>query len=818
MATSEALNVVDQLKRDALYGIRQLIKAPSFAMAAIATLALGIGATAGVFSVVNAVVLRPLPFADADRVVNLHPARDGAPLAVASNLELATWRQLPRVFDAVAGVVSGASFTLTRGDAPEVVTGGRVTSEFSRVFGVTPAIGRSFTPTDDQPGAPRVVMLSHALWLRAFNADRGALGQSLRLDGEQYTVIGVMPASFDLAGTGDQLWVPLALSSTDLQDFRRRYVAVTARLAPGVSLEQATSAVDVAERALAAQNPIWGNGYTGQVRLYSDDMVGNLRSRLFILLGAVSFVFLIACVNVANLLMARGSARAREMTIRAALGAERHRLLRQLLTESGVLAAVGAACGVALAFGFVRGLVAASPPNVPRIGEARVDGVVLLFVLVISTICSVLVGLLPALRSANPALAAVLRQGARGVGESQSRERARAVLVVGEVALAMALLTGAGLLLRTAWKINHVDPGFDGNQVVTARILVPPARYADLASGARAYRELRDAVARIPGMQAVSLTSAVPLSPTLQAGVGAEGQPMTDGARLITAVRMISPGYFATLRIRMLAGRDFTEHDDANGPLVAIINETMAKKFWPGEQAIGKRIEGMDPSHRHFMEVVGVIADPRNVSLDQTPAPEFYIPFEQMPPALWGGIQASMVVVVRTAAEPNTVERSVRRAVNSVDPTLPIVSVAAMETLVRSSRASARFNTLLLSVFGVVALMLASVGVYGVVAYSLSQRTREIALRMAMGATPSVIAVFVIRRAFAPVIVGTVAGVALSLATTRLLRDQLYGVEASDLTTLLGVTVLLLAVSVVAVCVPSWRAMRVSPARALAGA
>jgi predicted permease len=554
------------------------------------------------------------------------------------------------------------------------------------------------------------------------------------------------------------------------------------------------------------------------VRRFSDDVVGNVRPRLFILLGAVSFVFLIACVNVANLLLARGGGRAREMAIRAALGAERRRLVRQLLTESGVLALAGGAAGVALAFGLVRGLVAASPPNVPRIDEARIDGAVLLFTLVAATLCSLLVGLVPALRSVSPMLSSTLRESGRGVGQTRTRERTRGVLVGGEVALALALLTGAGLLLRTAWKINHVDPGFDGNHVITARVLVPLSRHPDLASGVRKYGAIRDAAARTPGVESSALTSAVPLGPSLQAGVGAEGQPLTDGARLITAVRMVSPNYFGTLRIRLLVGRDFTDHDDGNAPLVAIVNETMARKFWPGQQAVGKRIEGMDPSHRHLMEVVGVVADPRNSSLDQTPVPEFYIPFEQMPPSLWGAIQASMVIAARTAPAspfPGTIVRAIRRAVDSVDPSLPIADIATMDDVVKTSRAQARFNTLLLSVFGVVALLLASVGVYGVVAYAVRQRTREIALRMALGATGTGVAALLVRRALIPVGLGAAVGIALAAATSRLLRDQLYGVAPGDLTTMSAVTTLLLIVSLAAVCIPAWRAMRISPARAL---
>jgi putative ABC transport system permease protein len=346
-------------------------------------------------------------------------------------------------------------------------------------------------------------------------------------------------------------------------------------------------------------------------------------------------------------------------------------------------------------------------------------------------------------------------------------------------------------------------------------VLAPLSRYPDVTTGARAFRAMRDAVAQTAGVESAALTTAVPLGQSIQSGVGAEGQPLTDGERLITAVRMVSPRYFSTLRIRMLAGRDFTSSDDAGASDVAIINETLAKRFWPGENAIGKRIEGMDPSHRHFMEVVGVIADPRNISLEQTPTPEYYIPFEQMPPALWGGVQASMIIVARTAPDPLTLVRAIRRAVDAVDPSLPIANVASMDDLVRSSMASARFNTLLLSVFGAVALVLASVGVYGVVAYSVSQRTREIALRMALGATPGVVAVFLARRAFTPIGAGTVVGIALSVVTTGLLRDQLYGVAPGDVTTLAVVATVLLAVSVVAVCIPALRAMHVSPARAL---
>jgi putative ABC transport system permease protein len=440
--------VVDRLKADASYGVRQLIQARSFAFAAIATLAIGIGATAAVCSVVEAVVLRPFPFSHPDRVVDIHPNHYGAPVATASNLEFATWRVLPHTFDAVVATAPQVSFTLAHGDAPEVVIGTRTTWALSEVLGVAPELGRAFTAADDQPGGPKVVLLSHKLWVREYNANRAVLGQQIRLDDEAYSVIGVMPASLDPVTSGTELWVPLALSSTDLLDFKARNLQLIGRLAPGVTPMQAAAAVDAAEQRLAAQYPMWGTGYTGAVSLYSEDMIGNLRTRLFILFGAVSFVFLIACVNVGNLLLARGTARTRELGIRTALGATRRRLVGQLVTESVVLWMAAAGIGIGLAAELVRGLVAVSPAGVPRIDQARVDAPVLLFTLLTSALCSVVVGLLPAVRAASPKLLeGTLREGGRGIGQSRVRERARAMLVTTEVALAMTLLTGAALLI-----------------------------------------------------------------------------------------------------------------------------------------------------------------------------------------------------------------------------------------------------------------------------------------------------------------------------------------------------------------------------------
>ena len=432
---------MDSLRRDLLFAVRQLIRARSFTLAAIGTLGLGIGATVAVFSIVEAVVFRPFPFTNPDRVVDLHPARNGIPVAVGSNLEFATWRALPRAFDGVAAVTGPTSFTLTRGDAPEVVNGLRATADLTHVLGVPLELGRGFSPEDDRPGAPHVVILGHRLWARDYNSDPHILGQHIRLDGDSYEVIGVLPASIEAVTGDNDLWAPLALSSTDLLDFHARSLQIVARLAPGTSISQATSTVDASERSLASQYPMWGNGYTGQVRRFSDDVVDAFRPRLLILLGAVSFVFLIACVNVANLLLARGSTRARELGIRTALGAKRSALVRQLLTESSVLALISAALGVSLAFALVPALIAASPPGVPRLSAAHIDAPVLAVALIAATIGSLLVGVFPALK-------VTAREGARAATDSRARGRARNTLVTAEVALAMALLTGAGLLIR----------------------------------------------------------------------------------------------------------------------------------------------------------------------------------------------------------------------------------------------------------------------------------------------------------------------------------------------------------------------------------
>lgn len=806
-----------ELKQDFVFTLRQLRRARGFAATATITLALGIGATAAVFSVLYAVVLQPLPFADADRVVNVLPTRRGNVEDIVSGAEFSAIRDRRDAFSSVA-VVGGGGFTLTGTGVPELIGGSLVSADFFRVLGVAPVIGRGFLASDDVEGAPHVAIVSHRLWTRRFNADTSLVGRTIRLEEELYTVIGVLPGSFDAAGTGDDLWAPRRLTTAQLSSNSGRFLRVIARLAPGVTLAQATDAVASAERALAARTPTGSQAVGAVVRRHIDVVVGGLRQRLLVLAGAVGFVLLIACVNVANLLLARGTVRARELAIRSALGAGRGRILRQLLAESGVLALAGAAVGVLVSYGLVKVLVALGPEDVPRLDQARVNGIVLMFTLGVALVSSVLVGLVPAIRSASPALQSALRDGARGSSAGAGRERLRAVLVAAEVALAMTLLIGSGLLIRTAWHLQHIDPGFNAPRVMTARLVLPSARYSDAGRTTLTYEQIRTAARQIPGVERAALVSVVPLSGgILSTRIAPEGKQLTADELIPVDIRYASPDYFDAMGIKMLDGRDIARTDDAGTVGVAVVTASLARKLWPGERAIGKRIDAMRErgNEPNWLTVIAVVDDVRSSALNVAPTPTLYMPFTQTSPGMWTATSRSLVLVARTTPQPESIVRALQQAVMTVDASLPLVDVHTMQSLFSKSVATARFNTLLLTTLGALALVLASVGVYSVVAYFVSQRTREIGVRMALGATPRDIWQLVLSRGLRPIVWGALVGSLLSLATARLLREQLYGVAAEDPATLVMVVATLFVVALIATFVPARRAMRVTPARAL---
>jgi len=809
-----------ELRQDVTFALRQLGRARSFTAIAGITLALGIGATAAVFSALDAVALRPLPYPDADRIVNVQPTRKRE-LTDPSPPEFLAFRGVP-AFEHVAAAVLQAGITMRIGDVPEMITGAHVSSEYFAVFGVHPFIGRTFTAQEDAPGQSNVAVISYRLWMSHFNGDRGVLNRRVEMDGAPHTILGVMPPSFDLTRGSEDIWTPIAFSPDDATKYGEHYLRVVARLRPGVTPAQAGAATTPAERELSTHltyRTLPLTDYGVVVHRYQDGLVGDYQSLLLVLLGAVSFVLLIACGNVANLLLARGSARTKELAIRAALGAGRGRILRQLLTESLVLAISGAAGGLLVAYGLQRVILAVSPEDVPRLDHARIDGRVLAFTLGISVLAALVFGLLPALRAARPQLQQTLREGGRG---SVTRDRLRPVLVAAEVALAITLLVGSGLLIRSAWLMQRIDPGFDPRGVLTARLILPGARYPTAAGITRAYGAIRDEAARIPGVQSAAITSVAPLSgSSMQSSVQAEDRPIDDKSPQAN-VRFTSSGYFGTMRIPLIAGRDIASTDNATAPEVAVINEALARLLWPNVEprdVLGHGIAGVAPKNGpKYRTVVGVVADVHESGLNEKPAPAFYIPYEQTPELMWPLIQRSLVVVVRGPAAEGSAEALVNplsRAVARVDPSLPLTEARSMSYFMRASLATARMNTVLLSLLGGIALVLAIVGIYGVVSFFVNQHVHEIGIRLALGATPALIWRFVMRRGLAPIVAGLVVGISLSLVTTNVLRQQLYGVSAHDPLTLVGVGSLLLVIAVVAMYVPARRAMRVAPIIAL---
>lgn len=814
----------DELRRDVSFALRQLARAPGFSAVAIATLALGIGATAAVFSALDAVVLRPLPFPHSERIVAVTSVVRGT----ASNPPLVPEYLALRssgIFESVAGVIPGIGISMKLGEVAEIVAGARVSASFFDLYQLPPEIGRAFSAADDTPGTPEVAVISDRLWTERFNRDRAVVGRSIRIDGSPHTIVGVAAAAYDARNSTD-VFVPLALSPTLASDYSQRFLTVFARLKPGQTIEHAAAAATTVDRRVVQQMPYAtapATSYAIQLQTIQDQLVGNAAGLLYLLLGAVGFVLLIGCTNVANLLLARAASRSRELAIRAALGAGRGRLVRQLLTESLVLGIAGAVTGLGLGALLLRLFVRLGPSSIPRLEEATIDWRVLIVTLGLGVGSCLVFGLLPSLRAAGPRVFGALREGGR-FGTGLSRDRLRGSLVSIEVALAITLLIGSGLLLRSAWMIQHVDPGFDPRGVFTARVALPPAQYASAADVTRAFARIRDEVSRIPGVRAAALTETPPLAgiaigTTVSVG---DAAPPSDAPQ--ANVRIVSPGYFRTMDITLRAGRDLATTDLGDTPKVVVINEALAKLLWPGRstsQIIGQRLNGLGTDTvQNVMEVVGIAADVRDEQVTTPAKPSFYVPVQQTPAMMWPLLQRSIGVVLKSAtpsADANTLARPFDDAIARIDHELPVSSRRTLEQAVETSQATARATTYLLSALGGIALLLAMVGIYGVVAYFVGQRTQEIGLRMALGATEGRIWRYVARRGLAPVGVGLAIGIALSMVATRELSSFLYGVERWDPATLVSVTALLAMVGFAATFTPARRAMRVAPSIALNG-
>jgi predicted permease len=809
---------MDTLRQDIRQSFRRLGKQPGFTAVVLLTLALGIGANTAIFSVVNTVLLRPLPYREPSRLVTIQHHYPSLQLdAPVSAPGFRTYHDDTRIFDAVS-VETSWSANLTGVGEPVRLRGGRVSGDYFRTLGVPAALGRALLPEDDAPGHEREVVISDGLWKRLFGADRGIVGRTISLNGEGYTVVGVMPPSFrDFWSRDVEIWRPLALTPDNFvaDNYTNEWLNLTARLKPGVTVDQAVRDMRAFAEKLKRDNPgSFPDKWTLKVTSLDEIATGDIRPALLVLLGAVGFVLLIACANVANLLLARAAGRTKEVAIRSALGAERWHIIRQLLTESVVLSLIGGAVGLLLAYWSVRALVAVNPGNVPRVQEMGIDANVLLFTLIISLGTGLLFGVMPALQISRTDLQTTLREGGRGSSD-RSGHRVRRVLVVAEVALALTLLVGAGLLVRSSARLSGVDPGFDPNDVVTFSLSLPEIKYPTDTAINAFWDELFPAIAQVRGVRSVGSTSVMPFGGGWSTGsFNVEGyQPPPDANGPWGDIRIISPGFLETLKVPVLAGHVFTEQEARNPRPVAVVDEEFVRRFYKSPaDAIGKRIWRGSPTPNdstRFITIVGVVGHTKHEGLAADPRVQLYFPYQQ-----FGGV-SRMDIAVRTTGDPTRYVSAIRAAVNSVDKDEPIANVRTLDDLVLSSMGQRRLSMTLLGVFAGIALLLASVGIYGVMAYSVVQRTREMGLRMALGAKQSDVLALVLRQGMTLVLSGVAIGVVCALAITRVMASQLYSVRPTDPVTFVSVAVLLASIALVATLVPAWRATMVDPTVAL---
>ena len=804
-----------QFLQDLRFGARSLVRSPGFAAVALATLALGIGANTAIFSVVEAVLLRPLPFPAADRlvaVVQTLPSR-GVRGNGASYLNYADWQSRARSFEHLSAIRMH-DYTLTGHGEPDLVTAGTVTSNLFRVLEDTPLLGRTLMAIDDDPAAPSVAVLSERLWRSRFAANPGIVGQSILLDQQPVTVVGVMPARFKTPPEAPpvELWLTLTHDPVfaDLREKREgHYLRIVGKLRPGVDIGAAQAELATIQTGLVREHPKENEGWGVEVEPLAENLVSGVRTALLVLLGAVGLVFAIACANVANLLLARASARAREVAIRTALGAGRSRLLRQFLTEGLLLAAGGAILGVALAFVALRGLQAWIPADLPRASEIRLDGAVLLFAVGASLLAAVIFGLAPALHASGASLSGALKEGSAGAGEGGRRRRLRSALVVAETALSFVLLIGAGLLTRSFLRLQEAPLGFRPSGVLTAGFSLPRNQYTRPDEWAAFYERLVERLQAEPGAESVAAALPLPLTGSgLNFAFTIEGRssegPGTDMTANYTAV---TPEYFRALGIPLLRGRLPGASDTSTSPKVCAISETFAKRHFPAEDPIGRRLV-FGFTEKIPRTIVGVVGDVKRDGLGVLSRPEMYVPFAQEP--WWAAY-----LVVRAKGDPSALAAAVRREVAALDPSLPIDDIEPMTRIVSGSVAQPRFRTTLLSFFGATALLLAIIGLYGLIAYDVGRRAREIGIRLALGAGRGDVLRLVFRQGLGLTLLGLAAGVAGAAFLTRYLSSLLFETPPLDPATFAAVGAVLLLAGALACWIPARRALAVDPNRVL---
>jgi len=800
---------METLFKDIRYGIRNLLKRPGFAAVAVITLALGIGANSAMFSVVNAVLLRPLSYPESDRIVLLEGVNPSQGITD-SNMSIpdfADWQKQNQVFEQIAGFVTGGSL-LTSGDETERVRGTGVTADFFPLFRTNALKGRTLQADDSQKGRESVVVLSYGLWQRRLGADQNIVGSKVILRGKSATVVGVMPPGFDYPAQSE-LWVPFPV---DAAEERRdnRYVEVITRLKQGVTLSQAQAQMDTINQRLAQTYVETNSGWNVRLIKLQERLVGAMRLSLLVLLGAVAFVLLIACANVANLLLARATARQKEIAVRTALGASRWRVIRQLLTESVLLSFAGGAVGLLLSVWLTKLFIAVSPPNTPRFDEIKPDARVFAFTLALTVITGLVFGLAPALQGSRIDLNVGLKEGGRSGSGGAQNTRLRSVMMVSEIALSFMLLVGAGLLIKSFMRLREISPGFNSDNVLTMRVSLLPAKYAE---GEPRVQLLRQAVGRlkaIPGVQSAGAVLSLPLGgDTFNVGRALirEGHPATPAESSNAAYLVVTPDYFRTLQIPIIRGRAFTDQDTVQNPKVVIVNETMARQLWLGESAIGKHFT-IWRDEKFPREIVGVVGDTKP-SLDAEAGPQMYVPYAQ--DSGWGGVS----LVLRTNGEPTAMTAAVRNEIRALDKGIPVFNVKTMNDVLLTSVGPRRTPMLLLSAFAGVALLLAMIGIYGVTAYYVTQRTQEIGIRMALGAQMSDVMKLVLRGGMALALIGIGVGLAGAFALTRLMTSLLFAVEPTDGVTFASVSLCLLVTASIACYLPARRATKVDPLVAL---
>lgn len=799
------------LWQDVLFGVRMLRKKPGFTFIAILTLALGIGANTAIFSVVNAVLLKSLPYRDADKLVMLYEKKEGNFFNSVSFDDFKDFRAIAQSFVQVAAVSPQWNLTLTDLAEAQSIQGLYVSSNLLPMLGIAPVQGRVFRPEEDQPNSERTAVISYGFWQRRLGSNPQAVGSRITLDGQGYTVIGVMPAGFRVLDEAE-VWLPLAFNSFTTRGRNVRLLSIVAQRKPGVTMVQAQAEVSGIAANLEKQYPDTNTGFRAELVPMHEHVTGKARTLLLVLLSAVGLVLLIACANVANLLLARATTRYRELAIRKALGASRWQVIRQLLTESLLLSVIGGVSGTLLAWWGLELLLSISPADIPRRNEIGIDLPVLGFTLGLSLLTGIVFGLIPAWQSSRPDVHEALKDGGRSAGAAVGTNRFRSALVIAEIALAIVLLIGSGLLIRSFIKLLEVKPGFATENVIAFGVALPNATYGDAQRRAAFYQQLEARLKALPGVISVGATTRLPLldaTRNITSLMTIEGRPETEKDQVEVDFRRATPGYFAAFGIPQLQGRLFSEQDVANQNSVVVINDAMVKKYWPNENPVGKRVRiGGGTGNTAWTTIIGVVGSVRHLGLNAEPRPEVYYHYLTSPPF-------GPMMVVRTSSTPDTLIAALRSEVSALERNAPILQINTMPQLIQRSVAPQRFNMLLFAIFAVVALLLSMVGIYGVMAYSVTQRTPEIGIRMALGAQKSDVLKLIIKQGMGLALTGVGIGLVAAFGLTRWMSTLLFEVRATDPMTFIAIATLLTMVALLACWIPARRATKVDPMVAL---